>query len=439
MQIYKSDAVKGTFILMAAGLLTRFLGFYYRIFLSSRIGAEGMGLYQMIFPIFGLCMALSVSGIQTAISRFVSTAVNSKEHSLSALFAGSFIAIPLSVITALVLIIFGDVIAVHYLHEPRCGLLLKVVAISIPICVLHSCINAYYLGKRDAVIPGAGQLTEQVVRVISVFIIFDIYTANNPSNDIVSLALIAVAGHIFGEVASLLLSLIALITHHSKKDFGTLQTAPLIKPIATMSYPLTMTRVVLSIVHSLEASAIPFFLQSYGMTNSEALSVYGILTAMAMPFVMFPTTFTNSVAQMLLPTIAAAQASHNRERIHSITLKTLSISTALGLFCTTFFILTGDFLGTAVYGNETAGSFITILAWLCPFMFASGTMGSILNGLGLTKATFYHNMISSCVCLGFIIFAVPVYGIKGYMWGLLASELICSVLHTIKALSYVNT
>lgn len=64
--------IRGAFILTAAGLLTRMIGFFYRIFLSHAIGAEGMGIYQLIFPLNMLCYALTVMGIQTAISRFVS-------------------------------------------------------------------------------------------------------------------------------------------------------------------------------------------------------------------------------------------------------------------------------------------------------------------------------------------------------------------------------
>lgn len=433
MQFYKSNAVKGTFILMAAGLLTRIIGFYYRIFLSSRIGAEGMGLYQMIFPIFGLCMALSVSGIQTAISRFVSTCSSKNDSGISAFFAGTYIAIPLSLISALLLIIFGDTISIHFLHEPRCSLLVKGVAISIPFSALHSCINAFFIGKQDTIIPGIGQLVDQIVRVICVFIIFDLYISNNPAPSIVSLALIAIAGHIIGELASLLLATCCLLVKYRHSTHtSVVDSHSLIKPLAAMAYPLTLTRVTLSIIHSLEASAIPFYLRDYGLTNSEALSVYGVLTAMAMPFIMFPMTFTNAVSVMLLPTIATAQAAGNKKHIHSIAMKTLSVSTALGLICTIFFILTGDFLGRFVFDNEMAGNFITILAWLCPFIFASSTMGSILNGLGITKATFYHNMISSCVCLGFVFFAIPHFGIKGYLWGILAGELVCAVLHTWK-------
>lgn len=62
--------LKGTIILTLAGFITKMIGFIYRIFLSQAIGAQGMGIYQLIFPINTLCFALSVGGIQTAISRF---------------------------------------------------------------------------------------------------------------------------------------------------------------------------------------------------------------------------------------------------------------------------------------------------------------------------------------------------------------------------------
>ena len=62
--------VKGTLILAFANLLCRFLGFFYKIFLAQALGAEGMGIYQLIFPVFSVCHALTASGIETAISRF---------------------------------------------------------------------------------------------------------------------------------------------------------------------------------------------------------------------------------------------------------------------------------------------------------------------------------------------------------------------------------
>lgn len=442
MNEYKNSIIRGTLILMLSGLLTRFLGFYYRIFLSSRIGAEGMGLYQMIFPLYGLCMSISVSGIQTAVSHFVS---GREKSSLKTLGAGLFISLPLSLICSCLMFFGSDMIASCYLNEPRCSILLKFSAISVPMAVIHNCINGYFLGKKNAAIPGATQFIEQFARVAIVWAIF-YFAEDSYSENIVSLAVIAIVGLIAGEFMSMVVSLAAIFIEKPLKQNINLLTSgsstgsikKFIRPLAVMAWPLTLTSVLMSGLHSLEAMAIPFFLHKYGLTYSSAISLYGILTAMAMPFIFFPTTITSAVSRMLLPTISAAQAEHKYELISKLSTKTLKCSVALGMFCTCFFILSGDSIGRILYNNETVGNFITILAWLCPLMFISGTLGSILHGLGMTKTTFYQNMISSCLRLVFIFFTVPVYGIKGYLWGILASELLCAIMHTVSVMKYVS-
>lgn len=46
LSIIKSSVVKGTIILTIAGFITRIIGFFFRIFLTDKIGAEGLGIYQ---------------------------------------------------------------------------------------------------------------------------------------------------------------------------------------------------------------------------------------------------------------------------------------------------------------------------------------------------------------------------------------------------------
>ena len=65
----KHPLITGTVILTLTGLITRVMGFFYRIFLSHTIGAEGVGIYQLIFPVYALCFSFAVAGIQTGISR----------------------------------------------------------------------------------------------------------------------------------------------------------------------------------------------------------------------------------------------------------------------------------------------------------------------------------------------------------------------------------
>ena len=70
MKKNKHPLITGTLLLTAAGLASRIIGFFYKIFLVSLIGAEGIGIYQMVFPTYMVCVSLASSGIQTAVSRF---------------------------------------------------------------------------------------------------------------------------------------------------------------------------------------------------------------------------------------------------------------------------------------------------------------------------------------------------------------------------------
>ena len=48
------NLIIGTCILAAANFLTKCMGFFYRVFMANTIGAEGMGLYQLILPLYSL-------------------------------------------------------------------------------------------------------------------------------------------------------------------------------------------------------------------------------------------------------------------------------------------------------------------------------------------------------------------------------------------------
>ena len=67
----QTTIILGTIMLTFSGIASRVIGFLYRIFLSNLIGAKGLGLFQMIFPLLAFFISFSCGGIQTAVSRFV--------------------------------------------------------------------------------------------------------------------------------------------------------------------------------------------------------------------------------------------------------------------------------------------------------------------------------------------------------------------------------
>lgn len=133
-------------------------------------------------------------------------------------------------------------------------------------------------------------------------------------------------------------------------------------------------------------------LVKYGLSSNSAITLYGILAGITLPVITFPSAISNSIAMMIMPTIADANVSGNKEKIKITTNFTIWFSLVTGIFCIGFFIFFGDFIGKDIFGHASAGSYIKTLSWLCPLMYMSISFGSILHGLGKTTAAFIHNM-----------------------------------------------
>ena len=131
---------------------------------------------------------------------------------------------------------------------------------------------------------------------------------------------------------------------------------------------------------------------------------------------------------MLLPAVSEAQATGDRHRIASLSTCTIQSCLLLGICSTLFFLLTGNLCGTFLFHNAEAGTYILILCWLCPFLYLGTTLTGILNGLGSTFTVFLINMAALLIRLFFVWFVIPFYGIKGYLVGLLISQLLHSIL-----------
>ncbi|MBR5268751.1 MAG: polysaccharide biosynthesis protein [Lachnospiraceae bacterium] len=417
--------IAGTLFLTVVGILSRILGFFYRIYLSRAIGAEGLGIYQMIFPIYGICFSICAGSIQTAISRF--TAAN-REQAKQTLLCGCFISVTASLILASLIWTQADFLAIHILMEPRCAPLLPTLALAIPFTALHACICGYFYGKNQIRLPAISQLLEQCVRIFTAILIINIWQSKGYEIT----ALVSVFGLLAGETASSIFVLLCLLILTPKEGtsvpthFSLKETAV---PLITLAAPLMANRLIMNLLQSAEAIMLPHTLAQFGLTDSQAVSIYGTLTGMAIPFIMFPSAVVNSLAVVLLPTIARQQAIGNDPGIRKNLSISVQYSLYMGILCVGLFTVFGADLGMSVFQNKDAGTFIAILAWLCPFLYLATTMGSVLNGLGKTSTTFANNCAALLIRLAFVFFGIPRFGIHAYLWGLLVSEILLVLLH----------
>ena len=397
----KHSLIKGTLILTSAGLVSRVLGFFFRIFLSHTFGEEQVGLYQLIFPFYALCLSLSTSGLETAISRSVS-----RFHSLGRTQDGKLIfqtGLILSVLISLICTFLVQKNSIflsnRFLGDPRCATLLYLIVLALPAASVHSCICGYHYGLQRTSVPAISQLIEQFVRISSVFVLYFIFIHRGVHPKIP----LAVSGIIFGELAAAGYSLFSL----KKKGFDAnspyiLSISKSCSELLRLSVPLTVNRTAITFLQGIEAASIPVCLELASHSASEALSIYGVLTGMALPCILFPSALTNSVSLLLK--------------------KTAGGCFFLGLLSSVFFLLTGSFLGNFLFHSTLAGNFIVTLAWICPFLYTSSALLSAINGLGLTTLTLMINLLGLSIRILSVYFGIPHYGITGYLWGLFISQ-----------------
>lgn len=394
------------------GLASRFIGFFNRIFLSHTIGAAGLGIYQLVFPILTLCLSLCTGGIQTAISK-----LTAEREDQAPLYCGTCISLALAAVCAGFLYTCAPFLSEHVVNEAACAPLIRIVSLSLPFACLHACFNGYYYGKNKTAVPAFSQLLEQIVRVFSVYLF---YLITREEGRAMSPAL-AMWGVVCGEAASSLFCLTTFRFRRARLSFS------IVNRVARFAAPLTGSRVTLNLFASAEAILIPSALIASGCGREDALCVFGTLTGMAMPVVLLPTVVTGSLSVLLLPAISESAAQGDIRRVRKTIQRTVELCVILGLLCTLAFLLFGQLAGDLLFHNALAGSFIKSLGWMCPFLFLTGTLSSILHGLDMPLFTFLLNLLCCGLRLLVIYALVPRFGLYVYLWSMLASQIFQSL------------
>lgn len=427
----KHKLLRDAAVLTSAGIVSRILGFFFRIYLSRSFGEESVGLYQLIFPLYVLCLSLSTSGLQTAVSRITAekTALGQKKEAENVLKAALCLAVGIAFIEILVIQDRASFIAGTLLGDERCRDLILIISYALPCAAIHSCISGRSLGLGSTKLPAVSQLIEQCVRILTVFILCILLRSAGLTPSI----RLAAAGVVAGELAAAAFSVCSLcrqkrVSHSCfpRARFSGIRSS--LRELLAFSMPLTANQTALTLLQSIEAASIPACLIRYGMSASEAVSLYGVLTGMALPCIFFPSALTGSIGTVLLPAVSAASTSGNRRSAFQLLRKAALSCFSLGLACCLFFLISGNLIGHVLFHSEDAARFILALAWICPFLYTNSSLLSALNGYGRTGAVFLINMAGLLIRIAGVFLAIPKFGILGYLWALLAAQLSVSAL-----------
>lgn len=428
----KKTIIKGTLILTLTGILTKCLGFYNRIFLTRLIGVKELGKYQLIFPLYLLGISFCCQGIATTITRHVSFLLgkNRKEATKRVLRFGCALSFILSLLISLCFFFFCDFISVHIIKNSDCRILLQLLAPALPFVAIKACINAYFIGNEKPVFSGSCQLIEQIIRISSVYLLARGYLSHSVN------AKTAVLGVVIGEAGATLYALLCFIFTSKSRQTNRKKTVicqqknkeTLIRPMLKDIVPITSNNLVFTLFSSYEAIILPAYLFHYYGNADISMEMYGIITGIVIPFLLFPATITNSLSTMLLPSISYACAKKDHAGIRKALLSSAIFCVTLGAFACIFYFLFGKFLCVFAFQSETAGILLRYMGFLCPLIYLSTTLSGVMNGIGYATPNLLYNVVAISIRIVCIIVLVPIYGIPAYICGMAGGYLLHNVL-----------
>ena len=421
----KKTLIKGAAVLMCANLITRFMGFYYRIYMSKAIGAEGMGLYQLIMPIYMLAWSITSSGLTTTVSKLTAQENAKREFGNTSriLHISLSISLILSLCLSVALFLFSDFVAIYLIKDARTALPLRILSLAFPFMSLGSCMRGNFLGMQLHVPPAASQVLEQAVRIVAIFAL---------SHMLIPLGLeyacgAAVVGIVLGEIASFIFTFFSLKYAHNSlpSKESTISFMVALTSICTMAVPLTLARVTGSMLAAVENILIP---QRLALFNSggNALSTFGSLTGMAMPLIQLPSAILMAISVTLVPALSEAQATNNKHLTAALIEKAITYTAVIGFGFAAIFAAFPQEICYIIYNEKELGNMLSRLCVICPFMYMQITISGILNGLGSHSFIFRQNLISSAINLFFIYLFMPYWGTDAFIVGITLSLMVTS-------------
>lgn len=431
----------GTVVMTAANFIVRISGFVYRVLLSRLMGPQGMGLIQLVYPLFFTALALTASGLPVAVSRLV--AEKKARGDLCGVHRTVSTAIKLSASLSLtvtvVLLMAINPVTEHIIKDSRAKGAMIALMPSLVIIGLIVVLKGYFYGIKSVRPPAMAEILEQFVRMgISLVLL---YWAAPRFNLGVTAALVML-GTVLGDMASLAYLHYSYGISAQKLNETTVlpKKNGVLRDLAAIALPITGTRLVSSILQSANSVIIPQRLAAGGMPVDEAIGLFGIVTGMVMPLLFMPFIVTNALQVNIIPNLSESVATDNLRGLQDKTDKALLITTFTAFPALALLISLGRPIGNILYGQPMVGELIIPVSLGLVVHALQHTSSGILNGLGRQNRAAIHFIIGSLVQLicSYFLIAKPEIGIYGYIAGFFASSTIVCMLNLSTALSAIK-
>lgn len=419
----KNSFIQGAVILAVSGIIVKLIGAVSRIYLSRLLGGEGIGLYQMAYPIYLLCLSISTAGLPVAISIMVS-----ERNAIHDFLGGQrILKIALSVLTLTGLLFsvglyFGSSVLIdhHIVRDPRAYWSLIALAPAVFCATISATMRGYFQGLQNMTPTAVSEVIEQFVRVVTMIGLAIILLPKGLE--------FGAAGATFGAAPGAAVAILTLgwfYWHDRKhrkmwymsqdKSIVPDSTWNIMKRLFILAIPVSCANIMIPIVSNIDLFIVPKRLEVAGFNVEQATTLFGYLTGMATALINMPTIVTSSMSSSLVPGISEASIKKDfdtirrraRTALRLASVFTLPAAIGLGVIATP--------ISTMLYATPNAGPCIAVMSIGIFFLGIQQVTTGILQGLGKTAVPFINLIVSGCVKVAFSwnLTAMPQFGVLG--------------------------
>ena len=426
----RSSFLKNAAILTATSLLLRLLGMLFRIYMSNAVGAEGMGVYQLILSVYVLVSTLSTCGISTAVTRLVTDElVRGSCASLRRLMRFSvFLSIGIGLLCFAGIAAAADPVARFLLRDVRAVPALRILGIGLPFMGTSACLKGYFLARRRISGSSTAQIIEQFCRIGCIWLLLSYFG----QGDITRCCACILIGDTAAEIVSCLFMAVCYGKDRRRQSrFLSSFSArrALVRPFAAIAVPLTAGRTLTTLLHTAENLLVPQRLALHSGSREQALSSFGTLKGMALPLLFFPSSLLSAFSTLLIPEMSEAQSRGQRTRVQAVVSRTLHLTLWASIGFAAVFAVLAKPLGQLVYHSDEVGVYLTVLAPLVPAMYTESITDGLLKGLGRQTATLRFCVADSAIRILLTVLLLPHFGMPGFLFVMLVSNLLSSFLN----------
>ena len=427
-----STLLAGTLLLTATGLFSQVVGFIYRMLLSRLIGAETMGLYQLVMPVYSVLMSVTAVGLTVAVST-----LSARYHALNddgtvkavlrrALGGFFLLAVPLGLGVAAL----SDPISVYLLGDARTRLGVVLLAPCVLLTGVENLHKHCFYGIGRVRPPAAVETAEQLIRACAVL---GLLLALLPRSAEETVGVI-VLGMVLCEVFSACALTLLFRRHWRRFPPPPPRDEVSRRRLFAIALPVGATSLLGTLLNCANSVLIPAKLVEGGMALPDAMSEFGVLCGMTLPLLGLPTGFIGALCLVMVPDLSRRTAQGDQRAAAGFLDRVMSATSLLMAPAMALLTVIGPAVGRTMFRDERVGDLILPLAVGTLLGCWQSVLSGALNGLGLQGKGARNAILSDAAQLVFTFFAVPKWGLPGFAAGFVASGLVGAGLNLVSVL-----